>query len=138
MFLIMMLMLGDIKFLTKYNNLYMKNNNKYLQVKSFVSVLVLIFFVSCSSLTPYKVPVLQGNIFEEEDIEKLTEGLTKDQVKFIFGTALVKDPFHPNRWDYYYSIKVGTELLSESKLSISFNDDQLVDSWVIEKIEDVN
>ena len=138
MFLIMMLMLGDIKFLTKYNNLYMKNNNKYLQVKSFVSVLVLIFFVSCSSLTPYKVPVLQGNIFEEEDIEKLTEGLTKDQVQFIFGTALVKDPFHPNRWDYYYSIKVGTELLSESKLSISFTDDQLVDSWVIEKIEDVN
>ena len=138
MFLIMMLMLGDIKFLTKYNNLYMKNNNKYLQVKSFISVLFLIFFVSCSSLTPYKVPVLQGNIFEEEDIEKLTEGLTKDQVQFIFGTALVKDPFHPNRWDYYYSIKVGTELLSESKLSISFNDDQLVDSWVIEKIEDVN
>ena len=134
----MMLMLGDIKFLTKYNNLYMKNNNKYLQVKSFVSVLVLIFFVSCSSLTPYKVPVLQGNIFEEEDIEKLTEGLTKDQIQFIFGTALVKDPFHPNRWDYYYSIKVGTELLSESKLSISFTDDQLVDSWVIEKIEDVN
>ena len=134
----MMLMLGDIKFLTKYNILYMKNNNKYLQVKSFVSVLVLIFFVSCSSLTPYKVPVLQGNIFEEEDIEKLTEGLTKDQVQFIFGTALVKDPFHPNRWDYYYSIKVGTELLSESKLSISFTDDQLVDSWVIEKIEDVN
>ena len=116
----------------------MKNNNKYLQVKSFVSVLVLIFFVSCSSLTPYKVPVLQGNIFEEEDIEKLTEGLTKDQVQFIFGTALVKDPFHPNRWDYYYSIKVGTELLSESKLSISYTDDQLVDSWVIEKIEDVN
>ena len=134
----MMLMLGDIKFLTKYNNLYMKNNNKYLQVKSFISVLFLIFFVSCSSLTPYKVPVLQGNIFEEEDIEKLTEGLTKDQIQFIFGTALVKDPFHPNRWDYYYSIKVGTELLSESKLSISFNDDQLVDSWVIEKIEDVN
>ena len=138
MFLIMMLMLGDIKFVTKYNSLYMKNNNKLIQFKSFISILVLMIFVSCTSLSPYKVPVLQGNIFEEEDIEKLSEGLTKDQVQFIFGTALVKDPFHPNRWDYYYSIKVGTELLSESKLSISFNDDQLVDSWIIEKVEDSN
>jgi len=116
----------------------MKNINKLIQFKSFISILVLMIFVSCTSLSPYKVPVLQGNIFEEEDIEKLSEGLTKDQVQFIFGTALVKDPFHPNRWDYYYSIKVGTELLSESKLSISFNDDQLVDSWIIEKIEDSN
>ena len=116
----------------------MKNNNKLIQFKSFISILVLMIFVSCSSLSPYKVPVLQGNIFEEEYIEKLSEGLTKDQVQFIFGTALVKDPFHPNRWDYYYSIKVGTELLSESKLSISFNDDQLVDSWIIEKVEDSN
>tara|TARA_Y100000748_G_scaffold52778_1_gene41039 strand:- start:297 stop:647 length:351 start_codon:yes stop_codon:yes gene_type:complete len=116
----------------------MKNINKLIQFKSFISILVLMIFVSCTSLSPYKVPVLQGNIFEEEDIEKLSEGLTKDQVQFIFGTALVKDPFHPNRWDYYYSIKVGTELLSESKLSISFNDDQLVDSWIIEKVEDSN
>ena len=116
----------------------MKNNNKLIQFKSFISILVLMIFASCTSLSPYKVPVLQGNIFEEEDIEKLSEGLTKDQVQFIFGTALVKDPFHPNRWDYYYSIKVGTELLSESKLSISFNDDQLVDSWIIEKVEDSN
>jgi len=116
----------------------MKNINKLIQFKSFISILVLMIFVSCTSLSPYKVPVLQGNIFEEEDIEKLSEGLTKEQVQFIFGTALVKDPFHPNRWDYYYSIKVGTELLSESKLSISFNDDQLVDSWIIEKVEDSN
>jgi|TARA_Y200000002_G_C22655997_1_gene653499 outer membrane protein assembly factor BamE len=87
-------------------------------------------------MTPYKVPVLQGNLFEEEDIEKLSEGLSKEQVQFIFGTALLKDPFHSNRWDYYYSIKVGTEILSESKLSISFNEDGLVEAWVIEKIEE--
>ena len=59
--------------------------------------LMVFFLASCSSLTPYKVPILQGNIFEEEDIEKLTEGLTKDQVQFVFGTALIQDPFHSNR-----------------------------------------
>ena len=90
---------------------------------------------SCSALSPYKVPILQGNIFEEEDIEKLSEGLSRDQVKFIFGTALIQDPFHSNRWDYYYSIQVGDEKINENKLSIFFNDEGLVDSWIIEEID---
>ena len=91
--------------------------------------------VSCSSFTPYKVPILQGNIYDEEDISKLTQGLTKDQVQFIFGTSLIRDPFHANRWDYYYSIQVGDELLDEMKLSINFNSDDLVDNWTIEEID---
>ena len=76
---------------------------------------------SCSALSPYKVPILQGNIFEEEDIEKLSEGLSRDQVKFIFGTALIQDPFHSNRWDYYYSIQVGDvkKLMKVSSLYFS-------------------
>ena len=98
--------------------------------------LMIFFLASCSSLTPYKVPILQGNIFEEEDIEKLTEGLTKDQVQFVFGTALIQDPFNSNRWDYYYSIQVGEELLDEKKLSIFFDQEEKVDSWVIENLSE--
>jgi len=114
----------------------MKKSYKLKPFKTYFSCLIILIITSCASLSPYKVPVLQGNIFEEDDIEKLSEGLTKDQVQFIFGTALVKDPFHSNRWDYYYSVKVGTQILSESKLSISFDKDGLVDSWIIEKIEE--
>ena len=114
----------------------MKISNKLIRLKIFYLPIIFFMVVSCSSMTPYKVPVLQGNLFEEEDIEKLSEGLSKEQVQFIFGTALLKDPFHSNRWDYYYSIKVGTEILNESKLSISFNKDGLVEAWVIEKIEE--
>ena len=88
------------------------------------------------NLISYKVPILQGNIFDEDDIEKLAEGLSKEQVQFIFGTALVKDPFRSNRWDYYYSVKVGDEMLDESKLSIFFNQDNTVDSWMIEKLSE--
>ena len=88
--------------------------------KNFSYLCLVIFFISCSSLTPYKVPVLQGNLFEEKDIDKLSAGLTKEQVQFILGTALIKDPFHSQRWDYYYSVKVGTEILSERKISILY------------------
>ena len=103
--------------------------------KNFSYLCLVIFFISCSSLTPYKVPVLQGNLFEEKDIDKLSAGLTKEQVQFILGTALIKDPFHSQRWDYYYSVKVGTEILSERKISILFDENNLVDSWTIEEID---
>ena len=102
------------------------------------SFLIMAMIVSCSSLSPYKVPILQGNIFEEKDIEKLSEGLTRDQVQFIFGTALIKDPFHSDRWDYYYSVQVGDKKLNENKLSIFFNTQGFVDSWTIEEIKDSN
>ena len=103
-------------------------------IKNIINLYSLAFLISCSSLTPYKVPVLQGNLFEEKDFEKLSPGLTMDQVQFILGTALIKDPFHSQRWDYYYSVKVGTEILSERKMSILFDENDLVDSWNIEEI----
>ena len=96
-------------------------------------LIVIITISSCSSLSPYKVPVLQGNIFEDEDLEKLSEGLTKEQVQFIFGTALIQDPFRTSRWDYFNSVNVGNEVVAENKLTIYFNEDDLVESWVIEK-----
>tara|TARA_Y100000994_G_scaffold44323_1_gene34792 strand:+ start:354 stop:680 length:327 start_codon:yes stop_codon:yes gene_type:complete len=100
------------------------------------SLSLIFLLASCSSLTPYKVPILQGNIFDEEDIEKLSEGLSKDQVQFIFGTALIQDPFHSDRWDYYYSIKVGADILDERKLSIFFDQNGQVDSWIIENLSE--
>ena len=95
---------------------------------------IIIAISACSSLSPYKVPVLQGNIYEQKDLEKLSEGLTKEQVQFIFGTALIKDPFHQNRWDYYNSVQVGDKKLTEIKLIINFNDDGSVENWVEEKL----
>jgi outer membrane protein assembly factor BamE len=100
---------------------------------TFFILTVIIALSSCSSLSPYKVPVLQGNIFEDEDLEKLSEGLTKNQVQFIFGTALIQDPFRDSRWDYFNSVTVGNEIITENKLTIFFDEDGLVQSWVIEK-----
>ena len=114
----------------------MKKISKSNFLKKITFTMMVLFLASCASLSPYKVPILQGNIFDEDDIEKLSEGLSKEQVQFIFGTALIKDPFRSNRWDYYYSVKVGNEILDESKLSIFFNQDGAVDSWIIENLSD--
>ena len=99
-----------------------------------ISPFILLIFISCTSLSPYKVPILQGNIIDEDDITKLKEGLTKEQIQFIFGTAIIKDPFHSSRWDYYYSIQIGDNLIENKKLTIFFNADSLVESWISEEL----
>tara|TARA_Y200000002_G_scaffold90298_1_gene72651 strand:- start:3159 stop:3494 length:336 start_codon:yes stop_codon:yes gene_type:complete len=109
------------------------------QLRTITFILVAISIASsCSSLSPYKVPILQGNIFEEEDIEKLEKGLNKEQVQFIFGTALIKDPFRQSRWDYFNSIQIGEQIITESKLTVFFDKNNLVESWIIEKSSEEN
>ena len=104
------------------------------QLTSSIFIIIFVLLVSsCSSLSPYKVPVLQGNIFEEEDLEKLEEGLTKEQIQYIFGTALIQDPFRDSRWDYFNSVTIGENVVTESKLTIFFNENGIVESWIIEK-----
>lgn len=111
-------------------------------MKQLASIFFITIFIismsSCSSFSPYKVPVLQGNIFEDEDLEKLSEGLTKEQVKFIFGTALIQDPFRESRWDYFNSVKVGEKTITENKLTIFFDENDLVESWIVERSDNKN
>ena len=111
---------------------------KDIPVKNYINIVIstfiLLIFISCTSLSPYKVPILQGNIIDEDDISKIKEGLTKEQIQFIFGTAIIKDPFHSSRWDYYYSIQIGDNLIENKKLTIFFNADSIVESWISEEL----
>ena len=95
----------------------------------------LVFFISIvlSISTTFLMSIDDQVIFFI--IIRFISGLSSAFV-LIFGTALIKDPFHSNRWDYYYSIQVGDELLDEMKLSINFNSDGLVDNWTIEDLSE--
>ena len=48
----------------------------------------------------FKPEIRQGNFLSDEMIAKVKVGMTPTQVQFLLGPAMVKDPFHPNRWDY--------------------------------------
>ncbi len=56
----------------------------------------------CVSL--YTPEVQQGNVVNAEMLETLKTGMSKRQVVFLLGTPLITDPFHPERWDYFYSL----------------------------------
>lgn len=48
----------------------------------------------------YRQDIPQGNFFKPEDVAKLQQGMTREQVQYVMGTPMIVDPFHPDRWDY--------------------------------------
>ena len=74
----------------------------------------------------YRINVEQGNVVTEEMVEQLRPGLNRRQVRYIMGTPLIEDSFHEDRWDYRYLLRNGNELLSETQLTLWFEDDELV------------
>ena len=74
----------------------------------------------------YRINVEQGNVVTEDMVEQLRPGLNRRQVRYIMGTPLIEDSFHEDRWDYRYLLRNGNELLSETQLTLWFEEDELV------------
>ncbi|MDZ7782793.1 MAG: outer membrane protein assembly factor BamE [Halioglobus sp.] len=75
----------------------------------------------------YKIDVEQGNIVTQEMVDQLRPGMSRRQVRFILGTPLLQDTFNRERWDYPYAKRNGQQVLSESRLTVYFDNDALVD-----------
>ncbi len=60
------------------------------------------------NLSVYKIDIQQGNVMTRDQVSELKPGMTPTQVRFILGSPLVVDPFHPERWDYAYTYRPGT------------------------------
>jgi outer membrane protein assembly factor BamE len=76
-------------------------------------------------MKPYRPDVQQGNVITNDMVEQLRPGMTRDQVKFMLGTPLVADAFHPDRWDYLYYLNPRVGSPQRRNLSIVFKDDRL-------------
>lgn len=79
--------------------------------------------------SPYRPDIQQGNFVSEEMLAQLKVGMTRDQVRFIFGTALLTDPFHADRWDYPFRLAKGSGEITTSRVIVFFNKDGKVDHW---------
>ena len=75
----------------------------------------------------YRVEIQQGNVISAEQIEKITPGTSRNEVRFILGTPLIEDPFHAERWDYFYSLDPAKgELITKYRLSVWFENGQVL------------
>ena len=73
----------------------------------------------------YSMDIHQGNIVSQEMVDQLRPGMNKRQVLFIMGTPLLQDPFHDDRWDYFYSNKPSGEVRLQKRITLVFKDEEL-------------
>lgn len=95
---------------------------RFFRIKT---IFTLFIFLACSACAfIYEQDVQQGNVVNDEMLNKLERGMSKTEVQFYIGTPLVEDPFHANRWDYFYTYHEGGEDKREHRIITLRFDDQ--------------
>jgi len=100
-------------------------------LKAGLNISVLAAVLLCSACV-YHVPIQQGNLLEQKDIDQIKLGMTESQVRYVLGTPLVVDPFSKNRWDYVYYLKKGRMHAAEERHFVVY-----FDSGSVSKIENL-
>jgi outer membrane protein assembly factor BamE len=87
---------------------------------------LLILLTLATSACVYRPDIKQGNYLKPDMIGQVKPGMTETQVRFVLGPPMVRDPFHPDRWDYVYynrpSSRAESQAVSEQHVVILFKD----------------
>ncbi len=90
--------------------------------KGLWGLILLLTLVGCIKV--YSLEVQQGNVVNQDMVDKLRPGMTRNQVRAVLGSPLITDAFHQDRWDYFYSYTKGKH--SEARrLAVIFDGDAL-------------
>ena len=69
--------------------------------------------------------VQQGNVLDPAVLAQIHPGLSKKQVKYLLGTPIISDPFHPERWDYVYLFQSQESPEIRKRVTLFFDKDLL-------------
>tara|TARA_B100000927_G_scaffold287963_1_gene281752 strand:- start:2426 stop:2752 length:327 start_codon:yes stop_codon:yes gene_type:complete len=98
-----------------------------MNIKNKVGLLLFVLLLSsCSIPRIFQVVISQGNLVDQEMLDKLEVGMTESQVKFVMGTPLISDTFYPERWDYFTSVTQGDKTYTNQKITLFFEDNKLL------------
>ena len=95
---------------------------------------ILITVILCSALAAcstfrfpgvHRINVQQGNVITQQMIDKLRPGMTRSQVRFVLGNAVVDDSLDADRWDYIYAIQIAGNAHIRKVLSVYFVEERL-------------
>ena len=97
----------------------MANRNSF-----FVFFICMMLVVSSGCV--YRANIAQGNLIKQEDLDQAEVGMTRNQIRFLLGTPMIDDPFHQDRWDYIYYLKIGRKDATAKRwVSVFFEDDRV-------------
>ena len=76
-----------------------------------------------STLSPYKAPVLQGNVVTREQAQAVQPGMPREQVRNILGTPLLANVFRAERWDYVFTLRRQGQEPQQRRVTVFFKGD---------------
>src|SRR5882762_10416919 len=71
-----------------------------------LAVLLCLAALLGASACIYHMPVQQGNHLDQTIVAQVKPGMTRAQVRYLFGTPMVPGGFENDRWDYEYYLKM--------------------------------
>ena len=91
-----------------------------------IRTILIITLLSCSltSCLNYDFSrrvVQQGNLLPQAKVERLKNGMSKEDVAILMGTSLVGPMFEMDRWDYAFTLRVGSGKVVPRTLVLYFN-----------------
>jgi len=96
--------------------------SRYLIAAASITALLLTGCV----MRPYRIDIQQGNVISQKQVSQLKKGMSKREVRYLLGTPLILDPFHEERWDYYYSNLGSRESEAQTRrITVVFAEDKL-------------
>ena len=96
-------------------------------MRTLAVLVMLLTLTACSLPVFFRVPVVQGNVVTAENVDQLELGMTKSQVEYVMGTALVDSSFEKDRWDYVFYYRDPRAHVRKSRLTLYFVNDKLAD-----------
>ena len=107
-----------------------------MKMKPILTALFVAFSLSaCSTVEKvvYRIDVPQGNYLEEATVKQLQVGMTKQQVQYLLGTPVLKDPFATTTWYYVFLQQKGYETPEQHTLVVNFDQSQRVANFDLDK-----
>ncbi len=81
---------------------------------------------ACTLFHPYHEPIQQGNILEEDTVNRLHSGMSKAEVKQLLGNPVLKNTFHDDQMFYVYHLITNDGKTTEHQVILTFKNDVLI------------
>jgi outer membrane protein assembly factor BamE len=76
-------------------------------------------------VSPYRIDIQQGNVVTQEQLARVKPGMNRLQVRDALGSPLLTDAFHPDRWDYIFTLRQTGRPLQRRNVVLVFSGDVL-------------
>lgn len=70
----------------------------------------------------YRIDINQGNYVEQQSVDQLKFGMSKDQVRYVLGSPMLVENGYPDTWYYIYHHTPGHGDTEQKNLVVNFND----------------